>query len=212
MYPVYSVSWYGMFMIVSQKDYEDVYRVITHVLKRTKTPEGQSMDLSNNCHMFARIGSQILEKYFNVIAKPLVCRAIFHLTPDITLAFDDEETHDNDDEEPNRHAVVMAIKKRRWFYIDFSAPNYSDLLADDGYECPVKMFQRPVNESKPDKDKLKRVGDFFIAPDWDLTDCQDIQFLFMPNCLSLIDECVNDFPNLKINTTPVVNKKFTGAW
>ncbi|MEJ1353136.1 MAG: DUF2026 family protein [Candidatus Sedimenticola sp. (ex Thyasira tokunagai)] len=162
-------------------EYDRIYRIIYSVL------EGRA-NTHQACIFFAITGSLILNKNYKIPARPvagafLLCTDAADTIISIGKTGDGVITSDRD----GFHFWVQTEDH----VIDFMAPIFNESIRSKGHDTtvPRKMFQRLITEEASSIDSLSKAGDYFTAPNAELTDELIEGFTNRPSHMDLLATC-----------------------
>lgn len=175
--------------LIPLADYQRIFRVIHSVLHSVQA------DIPAASFFFSVTAAQILKKFYKRNAFP-VAGAAFYLTHQDgggalsfgTLGPDGQDVSSNQDA---FHAWVQCED----YAIDFMAPLFQELLASAGHPLPVprQMFQKDLGRMSPGVQALTRPGDFYLAPNLELTRELLQQFMAKKALTNLSQLCLEWF-------------------
>jgi hypothetical protein len=121
------------------------------------------------CLFFANAGAEILTRHFKQPATPIAGAAFYllHEGSASVLSFADLSRGDVASHNQAFHAWVQCGE----WAIDFMAPLFPEAIKDTGVDVkvPRKMFQRNISNMAGSLNELSRSGDYFLAPNMELT-------------------------------------------
>jgi hypothetical protein len=149
-------------LLLTLPEYDRIYQIIYSVLEgRVNTPHA--------CMYFAITGSLILNKHYNIPARPvagafLLCTGTAPTVISIGKSADGVITSDRD----GFHLWIQTQSH----VIDFMAPIFNESARSKGHEItvPRKMFQRLISDETSSIDSLSKVGNYFTLPNLELTE------------------------------------------
>lgn len=168
-------------LLISKVDYQRIFRTIFSVL------QNEGADLPHSCLWFNVIGAAILNRHYGIKARPVAGTAgyrvsaeergiiLFSSIVDDKLTVDDQGWH-------------CWIETDEWF-VDFMAPLFPILAKEHSVLCAPNMMQRKIRFMKESINDLHVPGDFFAAPDADITKERLQHFASLPVNHDFIEMC-----------------------
>ena len=176
--------------LISTNDYKRIFETIYSVLKFI------GKDPSTNCTYFSIIGALLLHEHFGITCKSYSGAASYYLDDEegLVLSFVEQVG-------PNSYTGTSngfhSWNQNEDFIVDFQAPLFPEIIKTKFHNsaCPVKMFQRKLNEQCQSPLRFKKTGDFFHSPDFGLTKHIVDVFTEEPLNMDLFNICNKWFTN-----------------
>jgi hypothetical protein len=155
-------------MRISLLDYQRVFRVLYSVLDGTR-----AATTTKSCLFYGIGGALLLREHYALNATPVAGLALYRVSDgegQNVIAYCRPE-----DTEEGSRLVVAQDAFHCWVRCDddaydFMAPLFPEIAAEQGTRhVPRRMFVKSMSEMTPSPDALAKVGDFFHAPDLELT-------------------------------------------
>lgn len=158
---------------LSLPNYERIFRILHSVILN------ESVDISKSCLYFSFFGAAILNKHFDIVAKPIAGLSIYKLDPSIDVFALGLKCDGNlSSSKEGFHCWVQA---EDWI-VDFMSPLFSEMWQKEGNtkQFERKMFQKPLSDMAASPSDIINAGDFFNHPNLELTQNFIKQFLSIP--------------------------------
>lgn len=206
----------GSKLILTLPEYERIYGVIYSVL------DGRA-DVPHACMFFSIVGSFILNKHYQIAARPVAGAFLLGVDSVPRVAtFGKLEGNDVTSDKDGFHMWVQTEKH----VVDFMAPIFNEAVGNKDLIVPRNMFQRLIGDEVASPDSIAKSGDYFTMPSPELSDHFVETFLdrashrdLLAACdrwfkkypkklddLCLMDDCGETYP-LMLNAPPI-----SGVW
>jgi hypothetical protein len=181
-----SLSSQNLRPLIPLADYQRIFRVVHSVLHSVEA------DIPAASFFFSVTAAQVLKKFYKLNAFP-VAGAAFYLIDQEGGALSFGVLGDDAEGATSNHDAFHAWVQCDGYAIDFMAPVFQELLAAAGHALPVPrhMFQKDLGRMSATVSALQAPGDFFLAPDLELTRELLQQFMAKKALANLSQVCVD---------------------
>ena len=173
--------------LIPLSDYRRIFHVIYSVL------EGVEANSPRACIFFSVAGAEILKRFYKKDACPVAGAAFYRVDDAKNTILSLAEIHDNQATSTIKafHCWVVS----QGYAIDFMAPIFEESLVSSGHKihCPKRMFQKKLSTMSESFDSLQLEGDFFLAPNIELTEHLLTSFANKPTSSDLLKICMHWF-------------------
>ena len=146
-------------MKIKLKDYERIYKTINAILLN------EDADPTVACTFFSFYGAYILREHYKIDAQPVSGLCLYHLGGDNNiLTFGKNKNGYLVSDMDAFHCWVVGDG---WLF-DFMAPSFSDISLGKDITLQSKMIQKPLSSMANSVNDLKKEGDFYFKPDYDV--------------------------------------------
>lgn len=172
--------------LIPLADYQRIFRVTHSVLQSVEA------DIPAASFFFSVTAAQILKKFYKRNAFP-VAGAAFCLINGEGGALSFGVLGDDAQAVSSNHDAFHTWVQCDGYAIDFMAPVFQELLAAAGHPLPVprRMFQKDLTRMSASPTALATPGDFFLAPDLQLTRELLQQFMGKKALTNLSQVCID---------------------
>lgn len=176
--------------LIPLADYQRIFRVIYSMLQSVEA------DIPAASFFFSVTAAQILKKSYKRNAFPVAGAAFYLVAPDSggALSFGELGSEEGTPVSSHREAFHSWVQCDGYI-IDFMAPVFQELLAAAGHPLPVPrlMFQKNLARMNASPQALAAAGDFWLAPNLELTRELLQQFMGKPALTNLSQVCIEWF-------------------
>jgi len=203
-------------------DYKRIFNTIYSILL------SEDAEMNHSCLFYSILGATILNKQYKINAKVYVGLAALKVddSEDAILIFAEEVNGRVTSTDNGFHSWIET--EDEWL-IDFSAPQFPDILKSNGqqHKCGTKMLQKPISDMSSSPNDFKNIGEFFYYPNLDLTNEMIDNFVSIPGYVDLVNICNQWYrkPPRKmiksfqvsdgrgnLNTVTLNTKSIVGSW
>ncbi len=175
--------------LIPLADYQRVFRVIHSVLHSVEA------DIPAASFFFSVTAAQILKKFYKRNAFPVAGAAFYLINQEGSGALSFGTLGEDGQSVASTQDAFHAWVQCDGYALDFMAPVFQELLDSAGHPLPVprRMFQKDLGRMSPAVQALAVPGDFYLAPNLELTRELLQQFMAKKALTNLSQLCLEWF-------------------
>lgn len=173
--------------LIPLADYQRIFRVVHSMLHSVEA------DIPAASFFFSVTAAQILKKFYKRNAFPVAGAAFYLINQESGGALSFGELSEDAQAVASNHDAFHTWVQCDGYAIDFMAPVFQELLAAAGHALPVprNMFQKDLGRMSASATALAATGDFFLAPNLELTRELLQQFMGKKALTNLSQVCID---------------------